>query len=339
MIDTRLSRGVRRRAPRSTPYFHAVMTLLVWTAWFLWGGQRAVQALETHWPVSLTMAFGSLIAGATSEGGGAVAFPIFTKVLAIAPSDARIFSLAIQSVGMTAASLLILFMRIRVSWRAILCASLAGIPGIALSSFWLSPLVSPVVVRISFTLMLASFAVTLWLLNRVDRATHSDLSLFGGREVMLLALAGLLGGIMSGLVGNGIDIVTFALLVLLFRVSEKVATPTSVILMAGNSLVGFGLHLFVLDDFTPQIQAWWLAAVPIVVVGAPVGAMLCGWMTRHHIAWLLIFLILVEFVTSLILIPLSADLLMWAAGALVLLAGVDYALYRSSRYLPTHVGR
>jgi uncharacterized membrane protein YfcA len=44
------------------------------------------------------------------------------------------------------------------------------------------------------------------------------------------------GGLMSGLVG--IDIVTFSVMVLLFRISEKIATPTSVILMALNAVIG-----------------------------------------------------------------------------------------------------
>ncbi len=61
--------------------------------------------IQNHWEISLTMVFGSLIAGATSEGGGAVAFPVFTKLLHISPQEATVFSLAIQSVGMTAASI------------------------------------------------------------------------------------------------------------------------------------------------------------------------------------------------------------------------------------------
>jgi uncharacterized membrane protein YfcA len=41
--------------------------------------------------MSVTMAFGSFIAGATSEGGGAVAFPVMTLLFNIAPSIARDF--------------------------------------------------------------------------------------------------------------------------------------------------------------------------------------------------------------------------------------------------------
>ena len=45
------------------------------------------------------MIFGATIAGMTSEGGGAVAFPVMTLALGIKPSVARDFSLMIQSCG------------------------------------------------------------------------------------------------------------------------------------------------------------------------------------------------------------------------------------------------
>jgi hypothetical protein len=54
--------------------------------------------------MSITMIFGSMIAGATSEGGGAVAFPVMTLALGIAPPVARDFSFMIQSVGMVGAA-------------------------------------------------------------------------------------------------------------------------------------------------------------------------------------------------------------------------------------------
>jgi len=49
--------------------------------------------------MSITMVIGSMVAGATSEGGGAVAFPVMTLALKIKPSIARDFSLMTQSCG------------------------------------------------------------------------------------------------------------------------------------------------------------------------------------------------------------------------------------------------
>ena len=55
----------------------------------------------THYPMSITMIFGSAIGGATSEGGGAVAFPVMTLALKIPPAIARDFSLMVQSCGIS----------------------------------------------------------------------------------------------------------------------------------------------------------------------------------------------------------------------------------------------
>ena len=52
-----------------------------------------------YYPMTITMIFGSAIGGATSEGGGAVAFPVMTLALKIPPSIARDFSLMVQSCG------------------------------------------------------------------------------------------------------------------------------------------------------------------------------------------------------------------------------------------------
>ena len=52
-------------------------------------------------------------------------------------------------------------------------------------------------------------------------------------------ISGIVGGAFSALAGSGVDICSFSVLCLLFRVSEKVATPTSVVLMAINTCVGF----------------------------------------------------------------------------------------------------
>ncbi len=108
-------------------YPSLVIAAIVWFVWLaVLGPAGAYGYVADNWPVALTMVFGSLVAGATSEGGGAIAFPIFTKLLQVAPADAKLFSLAIQSIGMTAASLVIVLMRLKVEWCAIRWASLGG---------------------------------------------------------------------------------------------------------------------------------------------------------------------------------------------------------------------
>ena len=69
----------------------------------LWWMQAFKHDYFSYFPdrylLSITMIFGASIAGMTSEGGGAVAFPVMTLALGIKPAVARDFSLMIQSCG------------------------------------------------------------------------------------------------------------------------------------------------------------------------------------------------------------------------------------------------
>ena len=70
------------------------------------------------------------------------------------------------------------------------------------------------------------------------RLTFDSIPMFGVWQAIVLIATGFLGGIFSAITGSGVDICSFSILSLLFRVSEKVSTPTSVILMAMNTCVG-----------------------------------------------------------------------------------------------------
>jgi uncharacterized protein len=314
---------------------HGLMLIaVVWSLWRLAAGPNPLAIVAAHWPISVTMIFGSLVAGSTSEGGGVVAFPVLTKLLHIAPTDAKVFSLAIQSVGMTSATIVIILSRIAVEWRVICWATLGGIPGIVLGSALLAPQLPSDAIKLAFTVMVSSFAIALYLVNRVDRACYEWIPKVGVREKSLLLAAGFLGGILSGLVGSGIDIVCFSLMVLLFRLSVKVATPTSVVLMALSAVVGFCLHYFFIGGFTETVRNYWLAAVPVVVIGAPAGALICARLNNKTIANVLIGLIGIELVSTLWIIPLNERLLLTGASAFICFSFLFYTMHRSNLYSP-----
>ena len=315
--------------------FNFGMAAVIWLAWFAIGGPFAWHSIVANWRVALTMVFGSLVGGGTSEGGGAVAFPVFTKLLHIPAHEACLFSFAIQSVGMGAASLSILFLGIPVEKRALLWGGLGGIAGMVASTYWVEPYLTPVLVRIAFTVMVSSLGVALVLMNRGERdGRHLTLPRFGAREKALIALAGLLGGMMSGLAGCGENIVVFMLMVLLFRVSEKVVTPTTVILMTIVTIAGFGLHALAIRDFDRTVTGYWLAAVPIVSVGAPLGAILCSKMSRRAIVGVLLVLIAAEFTSTVLIIPMSRRVAIAAALSLVFFGTLNWVMSATHVYAP-----
>ncbi len=320
---------------RSALVVNLTIALFVWVIWLVFGGRLAIHHLIADWRVALTMVFGSMVGGGTSEGGGAIAFPIFTKLLHIAPYDARNFSLAIQSVGMGSATLSILYLRIPIERRALLYAGIPGVLGVVFGAYFVAPFVPPVIVRTSFTVLVSSLGVALLLVNREKSVSrNARMPIFGPGEKSILIAAGFAGGVVSALVGTGVNSVAFMVMVLLFRINEKIVTPTTVILMTMVTIPGFLLHVFVLKDFSTAVMGYWLAAVPVVAVGAPLGALICSHMKRHAIVLLLLFLIALEFLSTLLLVPMSRPVLLASLATLAVCGSVDWAMSRSTRYRP-----
>jgi hypothetical protein len=84
----------------------------VWTVVVSAGGHWI--AVAGHWPIALTMAFGSFVAGSTPMGGGTVGFPVLVLLFGQEATMGRDFSFAVQSIGMTSASIFILCHRLPV---------------------------------------------------------------------------------------------------------------------------------------------------------------------------------------------------------------------------------
>jgi len=304
--------------------------LAVWIGWLvLISLTNNWPLFLTEWPMSVTMAFGSFIAGATSEGGGAVAFPVMTLGFGIAPSVARDFSLLIQSVGMMAAAFTIYCLRIPVVRQAVLWSSLGGVLGVILGLDVVSHLLPPVYAKLFFVSTWFSFAGALFWINQDrDRPVYDTIQGFSARHVLLLFGTGIAGGMVSGIVGSGLDILTFALLVLAFRIDEKIATPTSVVLMGINALVGVLWREAVTTGMAEEAWNYWYVCVPIVVLGAPAGARFIYRRSRQFIVGFLYLSIFVQYLAALLILPLTAALLVFSAGVLVLgLLGFRYMAY------------
>ena len=109
--------------------------------------------------------------------------------------------------------------------------------------------------------------------------------------------------------------------------------------MAINTAVGFFLHKFVLGNFVEPVSNYWLAAVPVVVVGAPLGAILCNLLNRTTVIWVLISLIFVELVSSLLLIPLTLPIIYTAGLALILFLSLFFWMYKARNLLTVKLSK
>lgn len=301
---------------RSLIKVQVILALLCWLTWaLLMQSEHLFGLFASHWPMSLTMAVGSFVAGATSEGGGAVAFPVMTLCFDIAPAVARDFSLAIQSVGMSAASITIVASRTPIISSAVVWAGLGGALGVVVGMDYVAPLLSGPSTKIFFVSAWASFGCALYRINQDrSRALRQSLDLRGSGWARLLLLGtGLLGGVVSGITGSGLDILTFAVLTLSFRVDERVATPTSVLLMASNACAAVLYRTSLGNPLMPEAISHFWVCVPVVVVGAPLGASFIRSRSRRWITGILYSSITLQYLGALLLVVKSWEELWWSA--------------------------
>jgi uncharacterized membrane protein YfcA len=160
--------------------------------------------------------------------------------------------------------------------------------------FWRSHLPAPYV-KVTFTIVLAAMSYIVLLTLTSDKKGTLDIEhwnplIWGG-----LFTAGFLGGIASALTGSGADVMVFLFAVILCGLHPQVGVPTSILAMAFVSSIGlivlglFHGELSTTIDSAGSVVAvagdpigplagdrydlygLWMAAVPVVVSGTPLG--------------------------------------------------------------------
>ena len=172
---------------------------------------------------------------------------------------------------------------------------------------------------------LAFGLILLWLNHIQRRQTLDLLPHLDLKEQLSLGVIGIIGGVLSSIYGNGVDLCTFAYVTMRFELSEKVATPTSVLLMASNAVFGVAFATLRSRPVDSEVINFWLVSIPVVLLGAPLGAKVMSRISRLWIANLLYALILIQFIAAILIIRPSGSLL-WSACLAFLLGLLVFAL-------------
>uniref|UniRef100_A0A1I7W9L5 Membrane transporter protein n=1 Tax=Heterorhabditis bacteriophora TaxID=37862 RepID=A0A1I7W9L5_HETBA len=179
----------------------------------------------------------SNIVGMTSEGGGAVAFPVMTLGLKISPIVARDFSLIIQAIAYAYRNVLR-----NIYYNLHECANRKKCCIIRYN--WLNP------------------------------------GLYFGITIRVF----------TAFAGSGVDICMFSIITLLFRVSEKTATPTTIVLMGLNSIIGVYYRAIWRAEVSELAWDYIKVTVPVAVTLAPFGSFLGSHFHRQILAALIYIL-------------------------------------------------
>jgi len=136
----------------------------------------------------------------------------------------------------------------------------------------------------------------LWYNNsKPKRKVFDNIEHFVKSDMFRLMLLGLVGGMISSIFGTGINIFSFCFMTIYYRINEKVAVPSSVIIMTIETLLGFFLHAGVIKDFQPLAFQIWLVCVPFVAFFAPLGAFVVNKVPRKTVATFLYIILIVQF--------------------------------------------
>ncbi len=276
--------------------------------WFIWLGMFFVAWLTIvvagghwhsvidHWGIAAAMAVGSYAAGSTPMGGGTVGFPVLVLLFGEPATLGRDFSFAVQSIGMTSASIFVIARRQPIEWPMARWAMAGSLIGTPLGIFFIAPLIPALVIKVVFAVVWCSFGV-LHLYRLKEFSRHEGLApgahRFDRNAGFLVGL--LAGATVASITGVGIDMVLYTVLVLLCQADLKIAIPSSVIIMAFTSLVGVATK-----NLSHGLQAGvfenWLAAAPVVALGAPLGAFIVDKIGRAPTLFVVSILCIGQFV-------------------------------------------
>lgn len=286
------------------PVIYLLYLILVLTVWFWYMNDNNLFAiLSENLAVMITMIFGSFVAGSSPEGSASIAFPVFTLYLGIAPDVARNFAFAIQSIGMTAATIYILNKKITLDWNYIIYVSVGGLFGLLFGTYYFVPYIQPILAKLIFVSLWLAFGIVLYLENRKEtRIIYDRIIWFSQSDRINLILFGFIGGGISSLFGTGINIFTFCFLVIYYKVNEKVATPSSIVIMTIETIAGFALHALVIKDISQESYDMWLSCIPIVIFFAPLGAYVVNKISRITFTNFLYFIFLVQYLGAMFVI-------------------------------------
>lgn len=283
-----------------------------------------------HWPMSLVMILGSLVAGSTPMGGGTVAFPILVLVFKQQATNARNFGLIIQALGMTSAMIFIIGRRIPVPVRVLVGSTAGAAIGFGVGTFLIGPHVQSSLVKLLFSCLWMSFGL-------LTLARNGEICAMKGEgpgdtpSAELIGLtAGIIGGTIASMIGVGVEMCVYTVMVLLFRADLKIAIPTAVCAAALASIEGAILHIYI-GDVDSQAVFNWLAAGPIVVFGAPTGAFLMSILPRMRVLYFVAGLCVFQFVWTLQQTAHSSTEWWFVAIAMGIAVVVLMTLYRTGK--------
>lgn len=240
------------------PYIILIMVCGLWLGFFPHFGK---DFLTKFYYMPFLGVIAATVANTTPAAAGIVYFPILTR-LQISPATAVQFSLIIQAYGMSLGTFKWYLVNKKLFMTNIIPICLAGgIIGIVISIVFM-PIDKPELLTLIFNFVAFAFTQVIFfsiLFKHKYPNFKINLSFF---NIMLLFNASLLGGLITGWIGFGIDTIFYFILTFIYKINPAIAIVTSISLMACISLTGTVLNII----FNQVPLSLWYSAVPGVTI-------------------------------------------------------------------------
>ncbi len=255
-----------------------------------------------------TMLMGSLVAGSSPLGGGIVAFPVMSYLLTELAELASIYSLAIQSFGMTSASI---FLYIHFKDKIKFDVLKFTIP-IALLTCLLSPFLKEYMALSNLKLIFASFwfgngIILFYIKERITTTEEKRVLSKNFTEILIISAVSISGALISSIIGSGADFLLFIYLATRLGKDMKSATATSVIQMAFVStfLTIMNFTYVASSQSILKVSHYLAYSIPVVVIFAPLGSYILTRVSKKILKNWIYFIIIAQYMTALVILELG----------------------------------
>jgi hypothetical protein len=152
-------------------------------------------------------------------------------------------------------------------------------------------------------------AAVFWLSRERDKETHLEIPNCSNWKALSLIVAGFCGGMLTAMFGTGLDLSVFTVLALLFRINVNTAAPTGVVIQTINSLFAVAFKLLFVGGFEQAAFQDWVASLPFVSVGAPLGTFCLSFVNRTGVSVAIYLVGLAQFIYALLVLTINTDMI------------------------------
>ncbi|WP_300670426.1 sulfite exporter TauE/SafE family protein [Desulfoluna sp.] len=251
--------------------------------------------LEQFYYMPFLGVIAATVANTTPAAAGIVYFPVLTR-LDITPATAVQFSLIIQAYGMGLGTFKWYHVNKKLFIANVIPLCLfGGILGI-ITSIVIVPIKNPELLTLIFNAI--GFIFTQIIFFSILRKRHyPNLTIhLTPLNSIILFTCSLIGGLISGWIGFGIDTLFYFILTFLFRINPAVAIVTSISLMAALSAVGTLLNVVY---FTVPLSLWYSAVPGVTLAGLFLASYFAVKIGAKNILLLFAFLMSADFFMAL----------------------------------------